>query len=97
MDMSFSRPKGVTTVQVATPQDRALRKQVAALEASFLSEMLSHAGLGKTEGSFAGGIAEEQFSSFLRQEQANMMVAKGGIGLAEQLFQALSKGNTHGS
>jgi peptidoglycan hydrolase FlgJ len=97
MDMSLSLPKGATTPTVASPQDSALRKQAAALEASFLSEMLSHAGLGKTEGSFAGGIGEEQFSSFLRQEQANMMVAKGGIGLAEQLFQALSKGNTHGS
>jgi Rod binding domain-containing protein len=59
------------------------------LEAAFLAEMLSFSGLGKAEGSFAGGIGEEQFASFLREEQAKLMVAKGGIGLAEQIFESL--------
>lgn len=71
------------------PGDMALRKQAQALEAAFLSEMLAYAGLGQGESSFGGGIGEQQFASFLRQEQANLMAARGGIGLAEQLFRAM--------
>lgn len=68
----------------------ALRKQAQALEASFLSEMLSYTGLDATAEGFGGGIGEDQFGSFLREEQAKMMVAHGGIGLGESLFRALS-------
>lgn len=75
-------------------RDAALMVQARALEASFLSEMLSYTGLGAAQEEFGGGIGEEQFSSFLRQEQANLMVARGGIGLAEQLFNAMTR-NDH--
>jgi peptidoglycan hydrolase FlgJ len=77
-------------------RDSALMEQARALEASFLSEMLSYTGLGAAQEEFGGGIGEEQFSSFLRQEQANLMVARGGIGLAEQLFNAMTR-NDHAS
>ncbi len=70
-----------------------LLKQAQALEASFLSEMLSHTGLGAASEGFGGGAGEEQFGSFLREEQAKLMVAHGGIGLAENLFRALSECN----
>ncbi len=72
--------------------DSALMIKAKELEASFLSEMLGYAGLGASEGSFGGGIGEEQFASFMREAQAKQMVAHGGIGLAEQLFRAMSKG-----
>jgi hypothetical protein len=55
--------------------------------------MWGHAGVGQARESFGGGIGEEQFSSFLRAEQARAMVEKGGIGLAEHLFNAM-KGAT---
>lgn len=66
-----------------------LLEKARELEAAFLAEMLGYAGLGSANGSFDGGIGEEQFSSFLRQEQARLMVETGGIGLAEQLFRAM--------
>ncbi|MBL4917006.1 rod-binding protein [Szabonella alba] len=73
-----------------------LRRKAEELEAAFLSEMLGHAGLGAAGGSlsgnFGGGIGEEQFASFLRDEQARAMVRAGGIGLAERLFHALAAG-----
>jgi peptidoglycan hydrolase FlgJ len=78
-----------------TPRDTVLMQQARALEASFLSEMLGHAGFGEARDAFGGGIGEEQFASFLRQEQAKHMVAKGGIGLAEQLFRALTERADH--
>lgn len=74
----------------ALPQRQtALRVKAEEIETSFLSEMLSHAGLDSISDSFGGGIGEEQFSSFLRDEQAKAMVQHGGIGLAESLFRAM--------
>lgn len=66
-----------------------LRAQAQALEAAFLAEMLEHAGLSGAEGAFSGGAGEDQFHSFLRQAQAEKMAARGGIGLAEQIFNQL--------
>ncbi len=60
-----------------------------ALEASFLAEMLKSAGLGETPDGFGGGAGEDQFASFLREEQAKQMTQAGGIGLAEALFDAM--------
>lgn len=76
--------------------EAGLMVQASALEASFLSEMLSHAGFDVAQKEFGGGIGEDQFSSFLRQEQATQMVKAGGIGLAEQLFKAMTRGD-HGA
>lgn len=74
------------------PMDPArgkLMEKAKELEAAFLSEMLSHTGMGESSESFGGGAGEDQFASFLRNEQARMMVEKGGIGLAQTLFESL--------
>ncbi len=71
-----------------------LRLKAAEMEAAFLSQMLGAAGFGAAaEGSFGGGIGEEQFASFLRDAQARSMVAAGGIGLTESIFRALGGQN----
>ena len=72
-------------------RETQLRAKANELEASFLAEMLAHAGMGDAQQDFGGGIGEDQFASFLRAEQAKGMVAQGGIGLAEQFFQSLMK------
>ena len=51
--------------------------------------MLKSAGMGAPRDAFGGGEGEEQFSSFLREAQAEQMVRAGGIGLAEALFEAM--------
>jgi len=61
------------------------------LEAAFLAEMLSHAGLGALQGGFGGAEGEAQFASFLRQEQAAQMVGGGGIGLAQMIFDSMAR------
>jgi peptidoglycan hydrolase FlgJ len=74
-----------------SPQRRdAMMREARALEASFLAEMLGHAGLGAPSDSFGGGHGEEQFASFLKQEQARLMVERGGIGLAEMIFKTMA-------
>lgn len=76
-----------------TPEkrDQALRAAAEKLEAGFLAEMLQAAGLGESRTGFGGGAGEDQFSSFLVQEQAEEMVRAGGIGLAESIFEALKE------
>ena len=66
-----------------------LRAAAESLEAGFLSEMLKSAGIGATPSAFGGGAGEDHFSSFLRDAQAQQMVAAGGLGLAESLFEAM--------
>ena len=85
----------ISTPQIGGPLpnqlsgDAALREAAVSLEASFLAEMLKAAGLGETRGSYGGGAGENQFSSFLVQEQAMHMARAGGIGLAETIYHAM--------
>lgn len=72
-----------------TPAERQLWKVAQDLEATFMAEMLKHAGLGAMQDDFNGGIGEEQFQSFLRQEQARAIAGQGGIGLTQSIFEAL--------
>jgi Rod binding domain-containing protein len=69
-----------------------MRETAVELEATFLAEMLKHAGFGEARSAFGGGVGEEQFASFLRQEHAGELARSGGIGLAETIFQAMIKG-----
>ncbi len=78
-----------TTSQVTPERREQLREVARDLEASFLAEMLRYAGSAQARTSFGGGAGEEQFTSFLRTEQARAMTEGGGIGLAESLFNAL--------
>lgn len=66
-----------------------LRRSAESLEAAFLSEMLKHAGAFRPAETFGGGEGEEQFTSFLADIQAEAIVARGGIGLADSIEQAL--------
>ncbi|WP_406720154.1 rod-binding protein [Thioclava litoralis] len=76
---------------VSAETQEKMHKTAQALEASFLSEMLKYTGLGENKSEFSGGVGEEQFSSFLREEQAKEMAKAGGIGLAETIFNAMLK------
>jgi peptidoglycan hydrolase FlgJ len=82
---------GIKGDQTDATRREQLMAKAKSLEAAFLSEMLSHAGLEASEGPFSGGIGEDQFASFLREAQAKSIVEHGGIGLAEHLFQSLVK------
>ena len=77
-------------------RDQVLREAAQKLEATFLAEMLKSAGFGEARDSFGGGAGEDQFASFLVQEQALQMVRAGGIGLAESLYDALKERQNDG-
>ena len=82
------------TAQPPSRHDQLMAK-AEELEATFLSEMLAHSGLGEMQGSFGGGEGEAQFSSFLRDEQAKLIVQQGGIGLAQLIFDSMVKAEDH--
>jgi flagellar protein FlgJ len=84
--MPILAPSAATTQRQDLLMDKAEE-----MEAGFLAEMLAHSGLGETQGAFNGGDGETQFASFLRQEQARLIVEGGGVGLAEMIFNSMVK------
>ncbi|KIC40710.1 flagellar rod assembly protein FlgJ [Ruegeria sp. ANG-R] len=78
---------GATALSAQIPQK--LKAASVELEAAFLAEMLKSAGLGQTRSSFGGGAGEDQFASFLVQQQARQMARAGGVGLSEIIFNSM--------
>ncbi|SPF81204.1 flagellar biosynthesis protein FlgJ [Pseudoprimorskyibacter insulae] len=68
--------------------DRAIHNAAVKLEGQFLSEWLKAAGLHK-----AGPGSDSQFSSLLREKQAQYLSEAGGIGLAEVLVLSILRGS----
>jgi len=74
-------------VPAPVPEDlRAAR----ALEAAFLAEMLRAAGTASARENFGGGIGEDHFASFMADAQADALMRRGGLGLAEGILRAMS-------
>lgn len=96
----LAAPNTQTAGPSAPAAPDSIRRSAEALEASFLAEMLKNAGVFRpTEGLGSGGEGEEQFSSFLADEQARAIVARGGLGLADSIENALrlrAQGHTQG-
>jgi peptidoglycan hydrolase FlgJ len=69
--------------------DAALRRAAEGLEATFLSEMLKATEASSAPGEFGGGAGEAAFGSFLRDLRARDVASRGGIGLAEIIFESL--------
>lgn len=89
----------ITSNGVALPTAPArtdITRLAQELEATFLQEMLKSGGLGKPSESFGGGLGEDQFASFLREEQARQLSQAGGVGLAEMIVRSLAAGDGHG-
>lgn len=74
------------------PSDSELRAAAESFEASFLAEMLSYTGLNAVPAGFGGGAGEEAFAGLLTERHARLLVERGGIGLAERIFDILKQG-----
>ncbi|NNE78672.1 MAG: chemotaxis protein chel [Silicimonas sp.] len=89
MSIEVSAPLTARNIQTGSARDPDLWKAARDLEAGFLAEMLKSAGVGEARKSFGGGAGEDQFSSFLVREYANVATDAGGIGLAESIYQSM--------
>lgn len=69
----------------------AAHKAAEGFEASFLAEMLQYTGLNDQPDSFGGGAGEEAFGSLLTEQYAKLLAARGGIGLAERIFDVIKQ------
>ncbi|MFO1209787.1 MAG: rod-binding protein [Amaricoccus sp.] len=82
--------------RLQAPHDRDdIRTREAArnFEATFLAEMLQYTGLNATPQGFGGGAGEDAFGSLLTEQYAQLLAERGGIGLAERVFDILKQGN----
>lgn len=70
-------------------RETELRAVASEFEAVFLAEMLSHSGLGASKGEFSGGVGEDAFSSMMTRQWADKLASKGGIGLADKIYEAM--------
>jgi len=89
MEIHPVQPIGPPVSPSPESRESQLMAVAQSLEAAFLSEMLKSAGVGETPQDFGGGAGEDQFASFMRDEQAKQMVQAGGIGLAQSMFDAM--------
>ena len=71
--------------------DADVRAAAQAFEAAFLAEMLKYTALNANPDSFGGGAGEEAFASLLTDEYAKLLAERGGVGLAEQIFEVLKQ------
>lgn len=93
MDLPAITPRPLTadTPRPAAPakDERAARAAAEAFESAFIAEMLKYGGVNKTPEGWGGGAGEDAFGSFLTEEYARLIEARGGLGLAEQIFNAM--------
>ncbi|MCH2093606.1 MAG: rod-binding protein [Rhodobacteraceae bacterium] len=82
-------PMELPRVTPARDTEDPIRVAARELEVQFLSEMLQSAGIGEARTEFGGGAGEEHFASYLREAQARSMVAGGGLGLSDAIYQSL--------
>ncbi|MBY0421779.1 MAG: rod-binding protein [Parvularculaceae bacterium] len=84
---STPRP-AATAPAAADPHDAKIRKAAKDFEATFIAQMLTYAGFGKSVSADAG-FGGEAFSSLLIEQYARQVADRGGFGLAESIYQQL--------
>jgi Rod binding domain-containing protein len=90
MDLPPILPKSPSPPAPTSPDpERAALETAQAFEAAFLAEMLKHSGVNRTPEATGGGAGEDAFSSFLTGEYSRLLAERGGVGLAEQIFNAI--------
>lgn len=63
------------------PRNPATHRVLKDMEALFISQMLTHMGIGQADSPFSGGIGETQFTSFLIDEYAKILTPHLDLGI----------------
>lgn len=79
----------ITSLPPPTTAQSRIRQSAEALETAFLAEMLKTSGMIRPSEAQGGGAGEDQFTSFLADAHARAIVARGGLGLANQIERVL--------
>lgn len=70
-------------------QDALMKETARKFEAAFIKQMLDYSGMSDALGT-EGNATTESFASFVLEKVADDMVAQGGFGLADQIYQQLA-------
>jgi peptidoglycan hydrolase FlgJ len=89
--LSAANPAATPAGPAPSRAEQMAHKAATDFEASFLAEMLRYGGLNAMPDGFGGGAGEEAFASLLTDEYARLLAERGGIGLAEQVFEAIKQ------
>lgn len=73
------------------PMPDQMRQAAVKLETAFIAEMLRSVGFGSHTHGLTAASGGDEFSTFLIAAQAERLAAAGGIGLAESLFNAMTR------
>ncbi|HVH03702.1 MAG TPA: rod-binding protein [Amaricoccus sp.] len=98
--ITLVRPRAAGSVEPGAPamaaarSDADIRAAAESFEASFLTEMLQYTGLNTMPAGFGGGAGEQAFSSLLTEQYARLLSERGGVGLAERIFDILKQRTT---
>lgn len=80
----------ITSAAAPTPPavDERIMEKAREFEAVFVAQMLNYSGMGKALSSNAG-FGGDAFSSMLLEQYAGKIVANGGFGLADRIYEQL--------
>lgn len=88
--MAGKRLQSLAATSGANSDNIKLRQVAREFEAMFINQMLQHMSAGiKSDEAFGGGPGEEMFRSMLNQEYANGLSARGGLGIADQVYRQM--------
>ncbi len=80
--------------KVENKQEKELKETTQDFESIFLKMMIDAMDktISREDNPFYGGNAEDVFRGMLNEERAKDMSENGGLGLADLMYQQLSKG-----
>jgi Rod binding domain-containing protein len=80
----------------AATADSSARRAARQLETAFAAEMIRSARPPRREGMFGGGSGARSFDSFMDEALGAALVARGGLGLARPIEEAIRRGQARG-
>ncbi|MBE84876.1 MAG: hypothetical protein CME21_20155 [Gemmatimonadetes bacterium] len=83
----------LTSPESVKSQDEKIREAAQEFESVFLFQMLKQVrnSIHKEEGIMNGGLGEEMFAGMLDEEYAKVMAKSNSTGLAETIYQQMSR------
>ena len=84
----FDPSRSTAVAAAGEAREQKLRTAARDFETTFIAQMLTYAGFGKSLSAEAG-FGGEAFSSILIEQYARQISERGGMGLADTIYQQL--------
>jgi len=93
IDVVNAKAGRLASTESVKPQEEQIREAAQEFESVFLFQMLKQVrnSIHKEEGLMNGGMGEEMFTGMLDEEYAKVMAKSQSTGLADVIFQQMSR------